>query len=146
MSTAYQYQSYPFDVLIDDLNLDYSPNRYPLFDFMVMLQNMNSAERLEDETDALGDLQIAPYATQAQYSKLDIKWAFFDIPGKIAMKMEYNPNLFEKESIQLIQENLEHLLQRIVDQPQVGLDQLEIRLSQDELDEHEAFLSALTNG
>ena len=67
---AYEHQIYPFDRLVDDLDLARDVSRSPMFDVIVMLQNASSAELTID------GVAIRPLVEEYDVSKFDLGFTF----------------------------------------------------------------------
>ncbi|WP_339373137.1 condensation domain-containing protein, partial [Paenibacillus elgii] len=63
---AFENQDYPFEALVDKLDLKRDMSRHPLFDTMFVLQNTEQGE------DDLEGLQFKPYPHQHQAAKFDL--------------------------------------------------------------------------
>ncbi|MEH2272981.1 MAG: condensation domain-containing protein, partial [Nostoc sp.] len=80
---AYSHQNYNFDELIQLLKLPISPNRHPIFDIVVCLENIHNKIPLNQLNN---DLTI--------YFKVDC--------GSISADIEYKEHLFQDENIKFL--------------------------------------------
>ncbi|MCP5051333.1 MAG: amino acid adenylation domain-containing protein [bacterium] len=117
---ANDYQVYPFDKLVDELNLQRDTGRHPLFDVMVILHNTQQ-EDLE-----LGNLEITPFETGSTTSRFDLALGFIQINGHIDMIVEYNTDLFETDRIQRLCTHFSHLLEGMTRDPEQSIKDVEI--------------------
>ena len=107
---AYEHQGYPFDELIDGLDLPRDLSRNPLFDVMVILQN-NETVDLPD----LKGLQVSGYDGGApSFSKFDLTFEFKEAGTSLRCNIEYNGDLFNREAASGIGMHLEQLLKAIL--------------------------------
>jgi amino acid adenylation domain-containing protein len=93
--SAYSHQSYPFDELVQLLKLPQTKNRCPIFDIVVLLENIhdpNSILALEN------DLTISFVVEQKT----------------IRCKISYKETLFRAETIQLIKRYYVNIVQKIL--------------------------------
>ncbi|NEW61002.1 amino acid adenylation domain-containing protein, partial [Sulfurovum sp. bin170] len=104
---AFAYQDYPFDKLVDELNLDRDLTQNPLFNTMVILQN-NEMGEIKFDT-----LKSTAKRIDTKTSKLDMTLNYTQINSDIELMVEYNTDLFEHETIQRLFENLETLIDSI---------------------------------
>ncbi|MGB8194023.1 MAG: condensation domain-containing protein, partial [Chitinophagaceae bacterium] len=92
---AYQHQVYPFDELIEQLNIRKDMSRNPLFDVMVVLQNAD-AGRASIEKD-LGELKVEPYAAAEHViSKFDLLFDFSEQHDELKLGIEYNTAIYNR--------------------------------------------------
>jgi amino acid adenylation domain-containing protein len=117
---AYEHQYYPFDLLVEELNLDRDMNRNPLFDVMVSF---------EDATDEMGE--IVEYesgddiiVTDRGVNKFDMSYSFIKTKnGSLFVDINYDTSLFKKNKLvrmahhlrKLISETIENVEQKIAD-------------------------------
>ncbi|WP_160716681.1 MupA/Atu3671 family FMN-dependent luciferase-like monooxygenase [Chitinophaga solisilvae] len=107
---AYRHQVYPFDELLDELNLRRDMSRNPLFDVMVSLHNNDVNPAGQQEPD---QLRVCPYAYTEEaglVSKLDLTFDFLETDGTLQAIIEYNTDLFVPSTINRM---MGHLLQLI---------------------------------
>lgn len=112
---AFEHQLYPFDLLIDDLNLERDLSHSPLTDVMVVMQNIASGD---EEGGNLGD--VSPEAlSDVEYSaaKYDLIFTFRETAEGIQAKISYNTDLFKTDTIERLSEQLVILLNGIVKDP-----------------------------
>ncbi len=113
---AYEHQNYPFDELVDDLQLVRDMSRNPLFDIMVVLQNNEQT----DVSAALNGLEVTPYSntTESVISKFDITFNFAEQEGQLGIVTEYNSDLFDKSTIERLNSHLIQLIDSITKHPE----------------------------
>ncbi|WP_409883767.1 condensation domain-containing protein, partial [Nostoc sp. DedQUE07] len=92
---AYSHQNYNFDELIDLLELPTIPNRHPIFDIVVCLENIHNKNNLNELNN---DITIS-----------------FTINGEsISANIEYKEDFFQDESIKLMSKYYTNLLENIL--------------------------------
>ncbi len=111
---AFEHQVYPFDQLVQELNIKRDLSHNPLFDVVVTTvtehyQPENSDDILES---GLGT------------SKHDLRFRFIDQESQIAVHIQYNPELFKKERIMIIRERLIGLMTSIISNIDEKIDNL----------------------
>ncbi len=94
---AQEHQIYPFDYLVESLNLRRDTSRSPLFDVMIGLQNIRSTEKRLSE---LKNVSITPFNMEKNQSQFDLSIDFFDSDNKLELLVEYNKDLYKKKTIQ----------------------------------------------
>ena len=122
---AYTHQIYPFDELIDDLNLQRDMSRSALFDVMVVLQNNETKVTTAPTANAAtasDTLNAAPYGGgEPPVSKFDITFNFTETGDEIHAVVDYNSDIYSADTIQQMLNHLEQLMQAAVAQPEAPI-------------------------
>lgn len=105
---AYENQEYPFEELVDKLNVKRDMGRNPLFDTVFILQNMDISQI------SLGDATLTPYPFDSQTAKFDITLEAFLKGDTIELSAEYCTDLFEKSTIDRLLQHYTNILNSIV--------------------------------
>ncbi|WP_139487924.1 non-ribosomal peptide synthase/polyketide synthase [Brevibacillus dissolubilis] len=122
---AYENQDYPFDELVEKLQLHRDMSRNALFDTMFVLQNL-------DQTDAgVSGLQFESYQMELDIAKFDLTLTAVEKGGSIHFDLEYSTDLFNKETIERMSGHFTRLLTDIARQPELKLGEINI-LSEEE--------------
>ncbi|HJT73674.1 MAG TPA: amino acid adenylation domain-containing protein, partial [Chitinophaga sp.] len=117
---AYEHQVYPLDELIDEMDFRRDRSRNPLFDVVMVLQNNESAYLKKKQE--LAGLQISEYNGGGhQISKFDLSFYFVEAGDEIHARLEYNTDLYAKETVLRLANHLEQLLAAIADYPSAPL-------------------------
>jgi amino acid adenylation domain-containing protein len=94
---AYTHQMYPFDRLVEDLDLKRDTSRSAVFDVMVTLQN--NGEKVEGVAKTEEELTtIVDYGEGT--SKFDLDLTFEEVGDYISFSVEYNTDVYDKEIIE----------------------------------------------
>ena len=93
ITESYRHQMYPFDALLEDLDVSHDPSRNALFDVMMVLQN--SGMELEQgsslEKAAAGVINLGN-----SLSKFDIEFVFQELGnGGLILDLIYNPLVYD---------------------------------------------------
>lgn len=91
---AFKYQDYPFDELINKLNIKRDPSRNPLFDTMFIYQNNGNTEV------SLGEINGEYYIPDSKISKVDLSLEIIPAENNLNFSFEYCTKLFSKEFIE----------------------------------------------
>jgi len=136
---AYSHQDYPFDKLVEELNLQRDLSRTPLFDVMVILQNY------EPVSFDLPNISVQSFMDDASVtSKFDLNLMFEEIEQQIGVWVEYNTDLFKRATIEQFAENFSKLIQAVVASPQVNLSSFKkLFIATSEQQEQSQFLQAI---
>ncbi|SFJ93142.1 amino acid adenylation domain-containing protein, partial [Paenibacillus sp. UNC496MF] len=112
---AFEHQAYPFEVLVERLDVRRDTSRNPLFDTMFVLQN-TEMKNLE-----LSGLRISRYETDNRIAKFDLLMALLEENNRINMQLEYRLKIFKRATIEHMGNEFITLLQRIVKHPDMLL-------------------------
>ena len=106
--SSFENQYYPFNLLIDKLNLRTDPGRNPLFDVAFILQN-TAALDIEKKTvpgPQPGDigLKLTRQKFGTEKAMFDLHFEAIEFDDKIRCSIQYNTSLFKRETIELMKE------------------------------------------
>ncbi|MDR6651068.1 amino acid adenylation domain-containing protein, partial [Chitinophaga ginsengisegetis] len=120
--TAYEYQSYPFDRLVDELDLHRNRSHSPLFDVMLTLQSQKENSLYENydlsHTDVIKE--EGPVAV-----KFDLHLSCSEIEGALYMELKYNQDIYDKADISRMFSHYKELLQALIQHPALPVNQQE---------------------
>ncbi|QHJ94680.1 Plipastatin synthase subunit C [Bacillus subtilis] len=124
---AFEHQDYPFEELVDKLELTRDMSRNPVFDVMFVLQNMDQ-ESLE-----LDELCLKPAANNGhQTSKFDLTLYAQEQPhGLLTFQMEFSTDLYKKKTIEKWLQYFINMLLSIIKDNKAALGTINI-LNEDE--------------
>jgi amino acid adenylation domain-containing protein len=101
---AYAHQDIPFEKLVDDLAPARSLSYSPLFQVMLVLQNV------PQEAVALPALAATPLTLAGQSAKFDLTVTCEEIDGELNAWLEYNTDLFDATTIERLGGHFQRLL------------------------------------
>ncbi|WP_018753416.1 non-ribosomal peptide synthetase [Paenibacillus sanguinis] len=104
---AFENQDYPFDLLVERMELERDPSRSPLFDTLFILQN---AYNTDVQTDVF---TFTPYEYQTKTAKFDLFLEAWERNGDIEFNLEYATRLFKAETVEKMTHQFLHLLEEI---------------------------------
>ncbi|MCP1186774.1 non-ribosomal peptide synthetase [Paenibacillus sp. 1781tsa1] len=108
---AYEHQTYPFEELADQVQMERDLSRHPLFDVMFVLQNQEE-EELTAEGMSFGESEAGERSV-----KFDLTLQFTSSLQGYQVDWEYGRDLFKKETILRMASHLEFVLKSIVETP-----------------------------
>ena len=117
---AYQHQIFPFDMIVETLRLTTPPSRNPLFDVIVVLQNID----VSDEGDEGNRMIFSGNKDQWASSSFDLTFSFYSDSNRMCFTIRYNTDLFEEASIQLMGRRLNKIFTAIVKEPGTSIENL----------------------
>jgi len=113
---AFDNQAYPYEALINDLNLARDPGRNPLFDIYFVLQNMD----MGIEADG-----AAPLAYDSGCAKFDLTVSARESAEGLIMEWEYAEALYDRPTVERMAARYERLLEDAVSCPERLLEEAE---------------------
>ncbi|OXG09150.1 amino acid adenylation domain-containing protein [Flavobacterium araucananum] len=121
---AYEHQSYPFDELVEKLNIKRDRSRSVLFDVMIDLQNQDQLTNLENK-DSLKDLEVEGYGIEGKTSKFDIEFTFIEAIDGLSLNISYNTDIYTKDQMTAIYSHLEHIFTQAFDNPAILIQEID---------------------
>jgi amino acid adenylation domain-containing protein len=119
---AFEHQVYPFDRLVDDLELERDFSRSPLFDVMLVLQNNEiGIERGEK----MKGISVGGYALNPRLSKYDITFIFEEDEEEILLFIEYNTDLFAQSRVEQMAAHYQGIITAILKDPGISLNRID---------------------
>ena len=117
---AFAHQAYPFETLVEQLDVARDLSRNPLFDTMFVLQNT------EMQTLELPGLRVVPYASEHRMAKFDLTLEAAEGEEELHFSLEYSTALFKVETISRMVSHFRHLLEAAVSEPKARIADLEL--------------------
>jgi amino acid adenylation domain-containing protein len=117
---AYKHQEVPFERVVEALNPERHLSHSPLFQVMFALQSLNNAEF------SLPGLQLKPVGAVTESSKFDLSLTIAEGADVLGATIQYNADLFDKETIERIARNFLRVLGCVVREPERPLQQLSL--------------------
>ena len=125
---GYEHQSYPFDKLLEDLNLHRDRSRSPLFDVMLVLQNIDLADHA-----AMEGIKVENYQVEKNLAKYDLTIGFSEWDEYLLTEFSYNKDLFSADFIRQMFFHLKAILKVVLENPGIPIAEIDY-LSGDEKD------------
>ncbi|WP_157243976.1 non-ribosomal peptide synthetase, partial [Paenibacillus elgii] len=122
---AYDNQDYPFEELIDKLNVKRDLSRNPLFDTMFVLQNAEPGDQ------KLEGLQFKLYPHEHQVAKFDLVFTVVEETEGLVCSVEYARALYKEETIKRMALHFTQLMDEAIQTPHAKLSALGIITEQE---------------
>ncbi|ETR73598.1 MAG: amino acid adenylation domain-containing protein [Candidatus Magnetoglobus multicellularis str. Araruama] len=117
---AYEHQLYPFDRLVDEIDIKNDISRPPIFSVaMTFYENPQGA--YETKT-----LNISSIATEINVSKYDFILTFTEIKGCLEFNINFNSDLFHENTIRRLARHLEVISNSVINNPDHSITTLDI--------------------
>jgi amino acid adenylation domain-containing protein len=126
-SLAFSNSNYPFDRLVQDLDLERDTSRSPLFD--VFLQYQSSDVTVLN----LDGIKSSFYPVNFSFNKFDLTFTFTECSDKISFCIGFNTNLFKEGSINKISSCLLTLLTSVLNNPSLIIREISLLNSSESL-------------
>ncbi|MFC4547220.1 non-ribosomal peptide synthetase [Paenactinomyces guangxiensis] len=118
---AFANQEIPFEKLVDELQIERSLSRSPLFQVMFSLQNASTGVRQLDE------ISVKPLEfTMNQTAKFDLSLTMIETENGLKGVFEYSTDLFDSTTMERMAAHMSTLLQSIAQQPRQNISVLPI--------------------
>ncbi len=115
---AYAHQDLPFEKLVEELKPDRDLSRNPLFQVMLVLQNV------PDPVKKIADIDVTPFGVGGQGSQFEITLNVSELPDGLRVSATYNADLFEAGTMERMLRHFEVLLEGAIDYPATRVSQL----------------------
>ena len=130
---AYEHQVYPFEDLVDNLQLQRDPSRSPLFNVVVVQHNAMGAAGQDTgnvesppPTMPTDKIDVAEYKGNTNaISKFDLTFEFGEVGEAFFARIEYNTDIFYAASIQKMLNHLEQIMEATATHPDMPIGQLD---------------------
>jgi len=119
---AYEHQQYPFDRLVDELELTRDMSRSPLFDVMVGYQQ---TEEAHTQLRKLDGITVSPYERDSGVSQFDLSIDFMDEGDSLAVQLNYNTDLFTASRMGRLVQHFKSILTQALINTQCAVSQLD---------------------
>ena len=126
---GYSHQVFPFDQLIDELDIAHDVSRNVLFDVLIDYHDNRSKEGLD--STVLEGLEVSGYrGSTSRKSKFDLTFMFIESDTGLRLLLEYNSDLYKHSTIARMFDHFESLLSAIVaspEEPIASLDYISVK-------------------
>ena len=113
---GYEHQVYPFDKLVEELDLQRDMSRSAIFDIMVVLQNAGDKSK-----EHVGGID---YNSEHTISKFDLTFGFQEAGEIIVGSIEYNTDIYSGEQVSRLAVHYESLLRSLLEDSSLPLKQV----------------------
>ncbi|MFY0256434.1 amino acid adenylation domain-containing protein [Chitinophaga sp. 30R24] len=136
---AFVHQDYPFDMLVNDLDIPRDMSRNPLFDVALILQNFEHDEASMLQS-SLQQFRVTPVSPEVMQSMFDMDFEFQETPQGLALRLNYNTDIFEGEQMHALILHLGTLIDQVLQHPDQAIGHISILTE----NERQAYLERYT--
>lgn len=115
---ALEHQDYPFDLLIDELDLPRDTGRNPGFDVLLVHQNIDMKK------EPLGSAIVSDFPFTRAASQFDLTFHFEESNDAFELLLEYNSDLFTEEKINRIGLHFQTIARNALDNTSAAISSL----------------------
>jgi amino acid adenylation domain-containing protein/non-ribosomal peptide synthase protein (TIGR01720 family) len=108
---AYAHQDVPFEMLVDQLQIERNLSHSPLFQVVFTLQNTPIQAQI------ISDLVLSPVEAETGIAKFDLTLSMMEGAEGLSASLEYNVDLFDAATIERMAGHFRRLLEGIVADP-----------------------------
>ena len=129
---AYENQAYPFDRLVDALDLSWDPSRNALFDVWAVLHNARVYDHMQPQE--LGELKVRMYEwTEHPITKFDVMFHFIETGASIQLMIEYNTDILERKEVEKMGQEMEEIIGFMIKNASSGIREIDELLQEEQL-------------
>ncbi|RAJ26890.1 non-ribosomal peptide synthase protein (TIGR01720 family)/amino acid adenylation domain-containing protein [Pedobacter cryoconitis] len=105
--SCFEHEGYPYETLIEELQIVRDTSRNPLFDVLFMFRNF------EEALPGIPGLQLQHFQTTHTLSKFDLTLVAAEVNGIYQLDFEYATSLFKASTIEKFAVYFEHLVANV---------------------------------
>ncbi|MBL4705041.1 MAG: amino acid adenylation domain-containing protein [Flavobacteriales bacterium] len=118
IAKALKHQVYPFNALLENLDLKVDISRNPLFDVMIVLQNSGTAvhsTQTSQTPDENAEMSVHSLGiAETTSSKFDLLYSFYESGDELGLTLEYNTDIYQESTINRMLEHLEQVFIAVI--------------------------------
>ncbi|MBF4488227.1 condensation domain-containing protein, partial [Flavobacterium sp. CSZ] len=112
-------QIYPFDLLVEALNLDKNLNRNPIFDIAITM--LNTAQKAKQYAVEFDD-KIVSGGQEA--SVFDVEFIFQEVNDCLSFSVRYNTDIYQRADIERLMHHFSALMESVLLDPSVKIENI----------------------
>lgn len=122
---AYEYQTYPFEELVEQLQLERDLSRNPLFDVVMVMQNQE-----EERSHTSGSIW-SEHEAEVQTAKFDLTLNITPVAEGYHAQWEFARGLFKQATVERLASHYKQILSELTENPQRSLGEFSMVTSQE---------------
>lgn len=117
---AYDHQIYPFDNLVDELNLKRDVSRSPIFDVGLVYYTQ------ENHQEVFSSFEYSEFQFDPGVSKMDLLFTFSEDEGRLKLRINYTTDLFRAKTIDRLANHFIELVWSSINNPESSVCELNL--------------------
>ncbi|MCQ2515112.1 MAG: amino acid adenylation domain-containing protein, partial [Ruminococcus sp.] len=117
---SYENQEYPFEELVENVNVNRDLSRNPLFDVLFVLQNNEQAKA------ELSDVNVDNSQISDSIAKFELEFNAYEYDGVFSVLFIYCTDLYKKETANKILNSFVQLLKNLTTSPELKINEFEM--------------------
>ncbi|WP_046758364.1 non-ribosomal peptide synthetase [Kordia jejudonensis] len=126
IANVFEHQTYPFEELVEKLDITAEAARNPLFDIAFVLQNIADEQLRTVDKNGLSLKKVAQLAFTENTAKVDLVFTAILDGDQLAFTIGYKTKLFKESSIKQFFEYYKHVLNSIITNDQTSIQELNL--------------------
>ncbi|MEC9375345.1 MAG: non-ribosomal peptide synthase/polyketide synthase, partial [Pseudomonadota bacterium] len=122
---SFSHQNLPFETIVEELDPKRDTSRHPLFQVHFVVQH------IDVDWEMFSGIKTSPYEFEFGTAKFDIMFFVFEANDSLSVRVEYNTDLFDHNTIEQMISQYEMLLSGVLNSPDSPVDQIPL-LTQDD--------------
>jgi len=122
-ANAFQNQEVPFERLVEEIVVDRDISRAPIFQTLFTFQEVSNRQY------QIGEMDLEQINLYNETCQVDISYWVKSSPESVTGAIEYNPDLFRRDTIQQLKGHLMQLTASIIAEPRQNLHKLDLLTS-----------------
>jgi amino acid adenylation domain-containing protein len=118
---AYKNQDVPFDQLVSEIEFERDLSRTPLFQVMMLLQNVDHAKTFD-----LPGLHLEEFTPVSPAAKFDLTLEFIESPNAMRGDLSFASELFEPQTARRLVDQLQSLLDQVTVNPDCRISEISL--------------------
>jgi hypothetical protein len=127
---AFENQDYPFNELVEKLDIPRTRNRHPLIDTVFTMQNSTDIQEGDEDNslNTLGNIKVTPYKFHQQAIQHELLLSATERRNNITMMLQYSTVLFKESTARRISKHYIEILEQITQNPNITLRDIKISI------------------
>ncbi|MCP4154596.1 MAG: amino acid adenylation domain-containing protein, partial [bacterium] len=117
---AFENQEFPFEELVEQLEIERDLSRNPLFDVMFTLNNFDVS------AVEIPGLRLTPYKSENKVAKFDLTLSAMEVGEEILLEYQYSTALFNEDTVRRFEAIFQRIIDSVLENPEINLKQMDI--------------------
>ncbi|HRI35132.1 MAG TPA: condensation domain-containing protein, partial [Saprospiraceae bacterium] len=119
---SYSHQLYPFDKLVEELNIQRDTSRSAVFDISITYHNISEVQKI-----ATLDAKVIDKITLTGPTKVkfDMELHFREVGNYVSFTLLYNEDIYESEMVQGLMKHYKQLVKELLENPEEKISKIE---------------------